>query len=212
MNQLSPDQPPQFAVRLLNLFIPDEQRETIPGDLLEEFADVASKSGIRSARSWFWRQTIVTIAHMLGDGLRSVRVLTAVVTAGLLGIFGIWLNQVIVIGILYRYQIYLYVDPYWFWFGYAIVIGRFLIPLAVGFLAGFVAKGREMAATVALAFLFALVGAFKLWPFISHMGRWNDYRFPRPIVTVLLSTAFISPIAITIGGCIRRTTRSLATK
>lgn len=211
MNQPGPAQPPQIAVRLLNLFTPDEQQEAIPGDLLEEFSDIVSKSGARSARSWFWRQTMVTIAHMLGYGFRSVRVLTSVVTTGLLGIFGIWLNQKIVIAILYRYQIYLYIDPYWFWFVYAVVVGRFTIPLAMGFLAGFLAKGREMAATVALAFFFALEGAFELWPFVMSLGRWNDYRFPRPMVAVILATTFISPIAIMIGGCIRRTGRSQAT-
>jgi len=43
-------QPPRGAVWLIELFTPYEQAESIPGDLLEEFSDLASKSGVAYAR------------------------------------------------------------------------------------------------------------------------------------------------------------------
>jgi hypothetical protein len=44
-------QPPRIAVWLVNLFTPAEQAESIPGDLLEEYSRLASKSGVAFARS-----------------------------------------------------------------------------------------------------------------------------------------------------------------
>jgi len=41
MTHASSVQPPRVAVWLLDLFTPSEQTESIPGDLLEEFSDVA---------------------------------------------------------------------------------------------------------------------------------------------------------------------------
>ena len=57
-------QPPRIAVWLVNLFTPAKETESIPGDLLEEFSQLASKSGVTVARSWYWRQTAKTIAHL----------------------------------------------------------------------------------------------------------------------------------------------------
>ena len=64
-------QPPRIAVWLVNLFtLTAEEAESIPGDLLEEFSHLASKSGVAFARSWYWRQTVKTIAHLVGSGFR----------------------------------------------------------------------------------------------------------------------------------------------
>src|SRR5204862_5771919 len=46
MTQASSVQPPRVAVWLLDLFTHYEQTESIPGDLLEEFSAVASRSGV----------------------------------------------------------------------------------------------------------------------------------------------------------------------
>ncbi len=62
MSQASFVQPPRIAVWLVDLFTPDKQAESIPGDLLEEFSDLASKSGVAFARRWYWRHSVKTIA------------------------------------------------------------------------------------------------------------------------------------------------------
>ena len=49
--------PPQLAVRLLSLRLPDEWRDFIVGDLAEEFTARAARSSA-AARAWFWWQTI----------------------------------------------------------------------------------------------------------------------------------------------------------
>src|ERR1700681_3053228 len=38
--------------------------------LLEEYSDLASKSGVPFARRWYWRRTVKTIGHLVGTGLR----------------------------------------------------------------------------------------------------------------------------------------------
>jgi hypothetical protein len=60
--------PRRIAGWFVDLFIPNEQAGSIPGELLEEFSNVASKSGLASARRWYWRQSAKTI--LIGTGFR----------------------------------------------------------------------------------------------------------------------------------------------
>src|SRR5881394_208843 len=62
--------PPRVAIWLVDLFTPDEDAEAIQGDLLEEYSELALKSGVASARRWYWRQSVKTIAHLMGTGFR----------------------------------------------------------------------------------------------------------------------------------------------
>ena len=62
--------PPRLATWLMDLFTPLEE-ESIVGDLFEEHSQLASKSGVKFARRWYWRQTAKTIAHMFGAGFRN---------------------------------------------------------------------------------------------------------------------------------------------
>lgn len=66
MSQASFVQPPRIAAWLVDLFTPVKQAESIPGDLLEEFLDLTSKLGVARARRWYWRQSLKTIAHLIG--------------------------------------------------------------------------------------------------------------------------------------------------
>ena len=76
-------QPPRFAVWLLSLFAPDEDAESILGDLFEEFSLLASKSGVPFARRWYWRQTLKTVLQLAGLGFRTAPWLTtAAIVAG----------------------------------------------------------------------------------------------------------------------------------
>src|SRR5438309_11999022 len=63
-------QPPPFAIWLVDLFTPDEEGEAIQGDLLEEYSELALKCGVASARGWYWRQSVKSIAHLIGTGFR----------------------------------------------------------------------------------------------------------------------------------------------
>src|SRR5258707_14720044 len=70
MRQTSFVRAPRIAAWLIELVTPHEQAESIPGDLLEEFSELASRSGLTSARRWYWRQSVKTIAHLAGAGFR----------------------------------------------------------------------------------------------------------------------------------------------
>jgi len=73
--------PPRLATWLVNLFASTEE-ESILGDLLEEYSDLASKSGVAFARRWYWRQTMKTIAHLADTGFRVAPWSTAAAVAG----------------------------------------------------------------------------------------------------------------------------------
>ena len=75
-------QPPPIAVWLVTLFTRAEEAETILGDLLEEYSQLASTSGLQFARGWYWRQSVKTIAHLAGNGWRVAPWSTAVPVAG----------------------------------------------------------------------------------------------------------------------------------
>ncbi len=57
--------PPHIAAWLVNLVAAPDQAETILGDLLEEFSSIVPRSGIASARRWYWRQSLRTAAHVM---------------------------------------------------------------------------------------------------------------------------------------------------
>jgi hypothetical protein len=75
-------QPPRIAVWLLNLFALGEEAESIQGDLLEEFSLLASKSGVASARRWYWRQTMKTVPQLAGVGFRTAPWMTTAAVVG----------------------------------------------------------------------------------------------------------------------------------
>jgi len=58
-------QPPVIAIWLIDLLIPEAQKESVKGDLLEESSDLATKYGESSARSWYWRHSTRTIARLM---------------------------------------------------------------------------------------------------------------------------------------------------
>lgn len=61
--------PPVIAVWLVGFFTPDKQTEAIQGDLVEEVSRLACASGVAAARRWYWRQSINTVAHLMGTGV-----------------------------------------------------------------------------------------------------------------------------------------------
>jgi putative ABC transport system permease protein len=68
---MSQQWPPAFAERLLSLSVADvEWRDSIVGDLREEFTIEVARRGRRAARGWYWRQVIAigsrAVASRLG--------------------------------------------------------------------------------------------------------------------------------------------------
>ncbi|MCP4726958.1 MAG: FtsX-like permease family protein [bacterium] len=53
--------PPLIAERLLNYFLPDDMKNTAPGDFEEEYVDFVEESGRLRARIWYWSQVIKSI-------------------------------------------------------------------------------------------------------------------------------------------------------
>jgi len=147
-------QPPSRAVWLVNLFTPNERSESILGDLLEEFCDLASKSGMAFARRWYWRQSVRTAAHLIGSGFRSGPwQIAGVVVAGFLLYFfcgGRLEEAVVAVLNLGRHP---HDNPYYTWsqaqarirlIEYGDLVGHFLLSLFIGCIVALAVKGREM--------------------------------------------------------------------
>lgn len=202
-------QPPRVAVWLIDLFTPYEQAESIPGDLLEEFTDLASKSRVASARRWYWRQSVRTISHLVATGIRVA--LWSVACAVAVGVLLQWKGSAFpekaVIAVLdFRRQPH--VTPYYtwpqiqarlFWLTYGVLGAQCLMALFTGFVVAAVAKGQEMVATVLLSLIIWLPGTIAFFA-LTH-GHF---------ILLLITTALYS-IMFAMGGVIVRKLR-LTTK
>jgi hypothetical protein len=196
--------PPRIATWLLNLFAPSEQAESITGDLHEEFSDLASKSGVAFARSWYWRQTVKTIAQLVGAGFRAAPWSTAAAVVGgfLLLRFISGLPEQAIFAVLRRYRVFdRHFNAYVFFATDGIAIGHVITAMFVGCMVALAAKGREMVAAMSLALaLCALIGAALVW--VAAHG-------PMDVAWMLWSCA--DPVAIVAGGAIVQTRRLAAT-
>lgn len=195
-------QPPRLATWLLSLFALDDAAEHILGDLLEEFTRLASKCGLPSARRWYWRQTFKTIVQLALLGFRTAPWLTTAAVAG--GFFlrkfaARWVEPPI-FAVLEQYHVYEnHFSTYVFFASTGIDIGHLITFLLVGFSVAFVAKGREMAATMTLGLIFGAMMAIAL-PIMAT--RWGF-----GIALSRLMWNFADSLAIVIAGTIVRTHR-----
>lgn len=57
--------PPQLGERILLLILTKEERVNIPGDLAEEFAEIAAKHGARYAKLWYYKQVAASVWPMI---------------------------------------------------------------------------------------------------------------------------------------------------
>lgn len=195
-------QPPRLATWLVDLFSPYEQAEAISGDLLEEFSELASQSGVAIARRWYWRQAVKSIAHLFGSGLRVApwSTIAAVVGGFLLGRFVFPLPEKAIFGVVQRYQLFdHHFNAYVFFATDGVAIGHVIASMFVGCVVASAAKGREMVATMTLVLvLCAMTGAGLVW-----VARGNA-----PILWGMLPWYVADWFAIVIGGAIIRTHRS----
>lgn len=202
-------QPPRLAVWLVNLFTPYEQSESILGDLLEEFSDLASKSGMAFARRWYWRQSVRTVAHLIGSGFRSGpwQIAGAVVGGFLLYFLcGGRLEQVVVAVL--NFGRHPHDNPYYTWsqaqarirlIEYGDLVGHFILSLFVGCVVATAVKAREMVAAIALAFV--------LWvPAMVLFLVWSARH--GPFLPLQLITPLSDSIMIVMGAIIVRKSRS----
>lgn len=202
-------QPPRIAVWLVSLFTPVGDVESIQGDLLEEFSQVASENGVASARRWYWRQTVRTTAHLLGAGFRTAPwTITAVVTGGfLLRWFVSWLSDPAmnrgIDAALDRYRLYEYSpQAYVFWLTGSMLVVRLILNALIGFLVAVVAKGREMAATMTLGLIGSVLA---IQAALLTVGRTGDFG-----VLWTLPHTFAFSMTIVVAGATVRTYRSAA--
>ena len=194
-------QPPRVAVWLIGLFTSDQEAEAVPGDLLEEFSYLASRSGVVFARRWYWRQTAKTITHLACAAFRSAPwTMAAVIVGGfLLHGFLSGLPDKFLSAVTDRYLMFwsAHFQAYT-WVLNGVGIAHLMASLLVGCMVAWAAKGREMVATMALALIFCGMFAAAL--------VWVATR--RPIDVAWLLWACSGPFAIVMGGLIVRTRRS----
>lgn len=196
--------PPHVAIWLVNLFTPSKEAESIIGDLLEEYSHLCSQSGVAFARSWYWRQTLKTIADFTIAGYR------AAPWSAIAAILGGWLLHGFLNTMLGRafdattdkYLLYWsnHFKLYVFLARDGMVIAHLIVSTLVGALVGFAARGREMFATMTL-FVLGAMGVIRLLVVVL-IGQG------RHIVFWGVAWYFAGLCAIVIGGAIVRMRRS----
>jgi hypothetical protein len=197
-----PPSPPRIATWLIGLFTSDKEAEAIPGDLVEEFSHLASKSGVAFARSWYWRQTVKTIAHLAGGAFRGAPLFMAAVVVGgfLLDSFLEGLPDKVLSAVTDRYLLFwsAHFQAY-LWVLNGMSIAHLMASLLVGCMVALAAKGREMVATMTLGLVHcAMTGAALAW--VATHGAMFGVGW--------LLWAFAGPFAIVVGAVIVRTRRS----
>jgi hypothetical protein len=200
-------QPPRIATWFVNLFTPAEEADSILGDLLEEYSHLASKFGVAFARSWYWRQTVKTIAHLIGTGFTVAPWSTAAAVVGgfLLHRFVSGLPNRVLSAVTDRYLVYWsnHFEAYMFWATDGMLIAQLIASMFVGCMVALAAKGREMVATMTLGFIYcAMVG-------VAYVALPAKHPVDFGIQWMLWSCA--GPFAIVVGGAIVRTRRSTTT-
>jgi hypothetical protein len=208
MTQASSVQPPRVAVWLLDLFTPYEQTESIPGDLLEEFSDVAAKSGVAHARRWYWRQSLRTVFHLVRSGFRVAPWSIAGVVVG--GVLLVQVGHAFAEGgirtvneflrhhvhRLSHFDLFLYNSGMYLW--------RLTVSMLIGCIIALACKSREMLATITVSLVCSIQAVTGFWTFFHH---WKGSPPLRTILPILLLYSFGGLFAMVIGGGIVRTYR-----
>jgi hypothetical protein len=196
-------QPPRIANWLINLFAAGEEAESLLGDMLEEFSHLALQSGAGFARSWYWRQTRKTIAHLIGAAFHDAPWLIAATAMG--GILLNWLSGVsqgALFRVLFRHQVFDHLSMHWF-FGIEHVIAS----LFIGCIVALAARRREMVATMTLAAVFCAMTTVGL---LLSAAKGHS-PIPWMLMLRYLRWDFADWFAIVIGGAIVRMRRPTST-
>jgi peroxiredoxin len=186
-------QPPRTAVWLLSLFTLAEEAESIQGDLLEEFSLLVSKSGVGSARRWYWRQTMKTVPQLAAVGFRTAPWKTAAAVVGgfLLPKLLVPLVGPAIFAVLVKYQVpEHHFSTYVFFASTGIDIGILLTFLFIGFAVALASEQREMVATITLGLIEALMAVIAFLYNVTTPGHgallwWSTWVFADCFVIVL---------------------------
>jgi hypothetical protein len=199
-------QPPHIAVWLISLFAHAEEAESILGDLLEEFSLLASKSGVPSARNWYWRQTIKTLPQLASLGFRTAPWMTVAAVAG-----GFFLRKLVgplvgsaTFAVIERYPVFFehHFSAYQFFASTGLDIEHLVTFLLIGVIVAFASREREMVATTILALIF--VGMTIAASVYIVIGLGRDESLWR------LTWSFADSFGIVVAGAIIRTHRLAA--
>lgn len=185
MTNASP-RPPRLAAWLIELFVPNEQAQSVLGDLLEEFSDVAAKSSVANARRWYWRQALPTVLHFLASEFRAAPWLMAGVAAGgvvlveLGRLFAGWfVNEGFLFLDLFvfpyyhphsRFAIFLVVLLSNSW----IQLYRLTVSMLIGCIVALLSKGKEMSATLTLSLVCSIPALTRFLLFLQ--GNYEELR------------------------------------
>ena len=206
--------PPFIASRLVGLFTSGRHDDAISGDLLEEFSDVASKSGLTYARRWYWRQSIKTVANLIGAGLRTAPWLIASTVIGghVLFALGSSLPERLIVAVLELrwhhvtpYYTQREMDAHMFWFINGILIGRLLVSLFIGCMVAAAAEGREMVATLTLS---VSLLALSVAGWFNVARHWPERALPLPFLFIHLVGMILIPVGGVMVREVRRVTRA----
>ncbi|HEV3060635.1 MAG TPA: permease prefix domain 2-containing transporter [Vicinamibacterales bacterium] len=143
--------PPRIAEWLVSLVAAPEQSATIAGDLLEEFSGLVARSGTAPARRWYWRQSVRTIGHLLRGQLRQA---PATIVAFAIGGFLLYVLveralQMSAEAAVAHTRVYHLTSAVPFWHAVD-TIGRYVLPVVVGWTIARAARGREMMAVLSV--------------------------------------------------------------
>lgn len=90
MNRTNRMIPPAWMEHLLRSFLPARDRETVAGDLREEFHDRAASQGTARAKLWYLRQALSFAPRGVGVALGKSSVLPLL--CAFTGLCGLWLG------------------------------------------------------------------------------------------------------------------------
>jgi len=207
----APVQPPFIPKHLVRLFVCGQNAEAIAGDLAEEFVELVSTAGLEYARRWYWRQSAKTVANLAVAtfGTASWLMSATIICGFLLLGFALSIPERMIDAVLdwHRHGVIPYytwpqMQSYLFWLNNAIMAGRLITAMLVGCVVALVAKRREMVATTALGFLWAIFGSVDL---LIWFAKPAPLRTP---VWFLLVTTYVYPLALVLGGMLVRIVRS----
>jgi hypothetical protein len=199
-------EPSRLAIWLVALCGPGEAGQAALGDLLEEYLYQQQKLGTSAAKRWFWRQSLKTIAYLVGKEIRGAPLTIAAAIVG--GFLLRWrvsrsLNPAVttvVDALLHRYDVYAR-DPhaYLYWTVHIMNADRLVVNLLTGLILATVVKHRELATTLGLALLgdlLAIQGMSRAWARTGNTGYlWT------------LPWSFAFSFALIFGGVIVRARR-----
>ena len=200
--------PPRTAVWLIEFFVPPATAEPAVGDLAEEFAARASRSGSK-ARLWYWRQAVLTIPHLMWVSVRAAPWSTAafvLLALALAGAVDFAINTAVRL-VLVNVNAYEYISAVTFW--RAVFVARFVVvPLALGWSVAAIARDRQMVIPVAIAALqLAIFGwnlAFLINRLVLPPGRLFVVMLQTPALFDIAQMGTTFPALVLAGGLLRR--------